>query len=602
MKNIQLLLLMILTQITFVQVAQESKSGYDSDSDTVQSFKRRRLDSPVDEQPVVAATIAEPTVADVVAVDQERHNLIKSMTQNFYVLDKGFDLLLKQGKKIEPLDRFIDQNLEIDTNDQNAQINKNRVGFGAVVQRVEDIIMHQMKEPFLQSFTNVIFSSEQKNIYAKISQRRDPVLHYVMDYKDTQLKPIIREWINNQDDFGKTLLFKVIASADDIYDISNIVDLLLSLGANPNIQDKNGQTLLHQAPDSLPIEVLEVLLTPREDNVPVNLNIQDNEGMTAIFETYTGGQRSKGKINLFNSLYQVGADPTIFDDEGCFSSSLEKKIEEYCHKHADMLHAQYLENWKLRQAIIDQSIPLIKNLIEQGADIDFLPEQQKMIEIYLNIKQNNDDFYDDQSNLALACQLNVDIEIIKILLESGARPNKVNNSYDLPALHKAVGNFNVEAVKLLIEYGANVNQLQYSNLFETPLFAAVRIGPNDEYKDTDIRKEIIKLLLDNGAVKSLTETDFNYMTPLMYVVQNNRIDLVKLLLEYKFNINYIDPYGCYNRHNIGNTPLHIASENNYIDIARLLLAYKGIDTSTRNTAGQTALDVAATDEMRALLQ
>ena len=621
MKNIQLLLLVILTQIAFVQVAQESKSGYDSDSDTVQSFKRRRLDSPVDEQPVEATSVVVPTVADVPVVDQERQDFIKSMTENFYVLNEGLHLLRQQGKRIERFDRFIDKNLEIDTNNENAQINQNRVDLGVVVQRVEDIIMDQMKEPFLKSFTNVIFSPEQKDIYAKISQRRDPILDYVLYYRDTQLRFALKNWINDQDDFGQTLLFKVIASADDIYHINKTVDLLLSLGANPNIQDEHGQTALHQAPDSLPIEVLEVLLTPRKDNVPVNLNIQDYKGITALYQAYMNN-----KINLFKALYQLGADPTIIDDRGRFYANaviyevykdidlvLKFVFNEYCQLNGNSLHEKYSLNWKLRQAIIDRNIPLIENLVKQGADVNFLP-RQRFIErgiYYIEI------FGDNNSNLSLACKLNVDIEIMKILLNSGARPNKVdfNNRrapLDCP-LFNAIKNFNIEAVMLLIEYGADVNFQPYDQL-QTPLYIAVSAHADDQYKDTDIRQKIIRLLLNNGATQKCTivNNEDTFKTPLMYVVIHNRADLLQVFLEYKHDINYVptmtyidedeeeeeDPDLLVN----GDTLLHIASRHNHINIARLLLAYKGIDTSTRNTAGQTALDIATTDEMRALLR
>ena len=80
----------------------------------------------------------------------------------------------------------------------------------------------------------------------------------------------------------------------------------------------------------------------------------------------------------------------------------------------------------------------------------------------------------------------------------------------------------------------------------------------------------------------------------MTVVEDNNIELLKIFLKYSPDLNYVVEDGD------EDTLLHMASRNNYIEIARLLLAQKGIDTSIVNEEGQTALDVATTDEMRAL--
>lgn len=52
--------------------------------------------------------------------------------------------------------------------------------------------------------------------------------------------------------------------------------------------------------------------------------------------------------------------------------------------------------------------------------------------------------------------------------------------------------------------------------------------------------------------------------------------------------------------NDGDTLLHIASRYNYIEIVRLLLSHQA-DRTIVNDDGHTALDVATTDQMRALL-
>jgi len=123
----------------------------------------------------------------------------------------------------------------------------------------------------------------------------------------------------------------------------------------------------------------------------------------------------------------------------------------------------------------------------------------------------------------------------------------------------------------------------------------------EQINQVDVRKEMIKLLLEKGAFKSLTMSNMNYITPLVYVVEHNHIDLLQLFLQYNPDVNYIDPESNDDDEFSGDTLLHIASKNNYIEIAQLLLAQPDIDKSTFNIYGETAFDVATTDEMRALL-
>jgi len=79
--------------------------------------------------------------------------------------------------------------------------------------------------------------------------------------------------------------------------------------------------------------------------------------------------------------------------------------------------------------------------------------------------------------------------------------------------------------------------------------------------NSDIR--MIENLLSSGA--NVNYCDDDNKTPLIYAVENEDIELVKLLIKYKADINY---------EVCGRTPLKLAIKKNNIDIARIILEEK----------------------------
>lgn len=78
--------------------------------------------------------------------------------------------------------------------------------------------------------------------------------------------------------------------------------------------------------------------------------------------------------------------------------------------------------------------------------------------------------------------------------------------------------------------------------------------------------------------------DTNGVTPLYSATRNDRLEVVKLLLASKADVNASNA--------IGNTPLELAANNGCQDVAELLLA-NGADVNAKNEAGDTALHYAA---------
>ena len=640
------LLLVVLMHAVIIQPAQESKSDNDSDAENFEHYnKRRKLHSHVDEKHVLQDQ--KKSNIDAINVDNRKKN-IANFVQDLKHFDEGFNLLRKKGQKVPTLSSFIDQNLIDESAEDDAQVNKNRFDAGTVIERAEDVIINQMKKPFLTSLSDLVFSPVQDDIYTKISKSNNDILRYVINH-DARLQNVIKIWINDTNDFGETLLSKALA-ADNIYHVNSTVDYLLSLGANPNIADENGKIALHEVSKHVDADIIKKLITATN-----NVNAQDKDGNTPLSNALINQQ-----FLLFNALCDKGADIALGGDDGfvislfvsnrltsqmrCFehqfwvtpikqSSHIKSAFFKYTEQFNHELYKKYLQDRQLRQALSNQDTPisLIEKLIQEGSNVNFIPSQVYVHadrddmdeQIDEDIDQHADeveaiepfkDYY--KSNLALACKLNRDVTIIQMLLDKGARVNKRSryNKFKSPLpLHYAIDNLNVAHVKILLEHHADANLKQEPFDF-TPLYLAignrdnprVQVLNNPESENQKAaQREIIELLLKAGAGQTLMDhTDDNYnvggahgcTNAFMAAVILNRADLVELFLKYDADIIHYK-----NDAFFGNTALHSASLHNCIETAELLLAQPNIDAFVENEENQTPFDIATTDEMKALL-
>ena len=95
-------------------------------------------------------------------------------------------------------------------------------------------------------------------------------------------------------------------------------------------------------------------------------------------------------------------------------------------------------------------------------------------------------------------------------------------------------------------------------------------------------EEVIKAF--NYALENCDHNNVNWMRVLQHSVSNDRIEIVKLLLDQK----YCDV----NDMSVGKTALMFASRDSTLEMVQLLLDY-GADKSIKTTDGKTAYDYAA---------
>ena len=174
------------------------------------------------------------------------------------------------------------------------------------------------------------------------------------------------------------------------------------------------------------------------------------------------------------------------------------------------------------------------------------------------------------------------VDVARLLLEHGASPNPVTDSWTLlhyascsdnndgvglllehgadvdcaidggrTPLHLASSNGRVKAMQKLLEYGANVN-VQRDHGW-TPLHAAAMDGS----------PEGVRLLLRHGA--NVNDKDRSSWTALHWASLKGRREITQALLEYGADVHV--------RSNFDQTPFQIASAKGHRDVVQLLLEH-----------------------------
>jgi ankyrin repeat protein len=116
-----------------------------------------------------------------------------------------------------------------------------------------------------------------------------------------------------------------------------------------------------------------------------------------------------------------------------------------------------------------------------------------------------------------------DKEIIKTLLEAGAKVNAKATDSGETALLNAVSRKHMEIVELLLKAGADVSA---KNRFDfNALTMAVAANEQD----------LAALLLDNGAN---VETDTSTLTPLMFAANAGNVDMIRFLVKRGAKVNH----------------------------------------------------------------
>lgn len=186
--------------------------------------------------------------------------------------------------------------------------------------------------------------------------------------------------------------------------------------------------------------------------------------------------------------------------------------------------------------------------------------------------------YSEKSFIDSLAQNN--IKAVTLFLEAGMSANL--SAADGTPLTIAASRAHLELVKLLVEKGADVNQPDKDKL--APLMAAV-VG---DAKEAD-KVKVTKYLIEKGANLKVQYTAKGVVfTPLIYAVNAEELEMVKMLLDKKVDIN--EPEA-----KTGITPLIFAVTHKNVPITKELLA-RGADVNKKSKEGATPLMMATSQK------
>ena len=398
--------------------------------------------------------------------------------------------------------------------------------------------------------------------------------------------------------------------------IDNII-VLLNAGANTDLCDDDGDTLLHYAASGdCSKEILQIVIDHGSD---VNATNKKNE--TTLMKAC-----KKGNIDAMSVLLNAGADPHIADDYGC--TLLHHAVTNACSKEVlatiidqgvDVNATTKNNGTALMIAYHKRNIDIINVLLNAGANTDISVDDdghtllhyaatgdcsKEILQTIINHGADvNATSKNSQTVLMLACKM-CNEAAINVLLNARADPTIRDNDGDT-CLHVAVDKgCTKEVIEEIINHGADVNATNKMNF--TPLLKAcckgnkdvinalLNAGANPDISDNydltglhyaaylDCNKEVLQAIIDHGA--DVNATNKNNHTALMFACNNSNEDAINMLL----NAGTDPTIGDIN----GDTCLHAAVGQNCTKEVIEEIINHGADVNATNKNNRTALMIA----------
>ncbi|CAF1056744.1 unnamed protein product [Adineta ricciae] len=356
----------------------------------------------------------------------------------------------------------------------------------------------------------------------------------------------------------------------------NIVQELLSRGANVNAATKKGNTALHIASLAGQEEVVKTLIKHN-----ANINCQSQNGFSPL---YMAAQENH--IEVVKFLLANGANQSLATEDGF--TPLAVSLQQGHDKVVAILLENDSKGSKVRLPALH--IAAKKNdtkaaaLLLQGDNQPDLNYKSGFTPLHIAAHYGN-------------------FEVAQLLITRGADVNYAA-SQNITPLHVASKWGKDKLVRLLLEKGAQIDVKTKDGL--TPLHCAARSGHD----------QVVDILLENGAPFGAKTK--NGLSALHMAAQGDHVDAARILLYYKSTLvddvssDYLSPLhvashcGNYNVAKLlcerradvnakalnGFSCLHIACKKNRLKLVELLIA-NGVDIEAKTESGLTSLHVAA---------
>ncbi|KAJ5074758.1 ankyrin repeat-containing protein [Anaeramoeba ignava] len=343
-----------------------------------------------------------------------------------------------------------------------------------------------------------------------------------------------------------------------------ILDLLRRKPSLAKIKIYEIPVLMYAVSSNQSLQVIKAIL-----DSGVDVNEVDTSNSTALFYAC----RYDEKLEVVRLLLERGADPKISNNESPLFYAVQHCSESFqipqllIDKGADSLQIS-ISNIPLHYAVKKANDPKIiqllvdaKSPINQLNDVSLIYIKIQNSILFLSSKLIYFFKKQNETPLFLACAADSKVDIIKVLIENGAKSNSDKGTSLLSILIKKSAPS--EVVELIIEnFNLNeefTNSLPYASKFNegTEFAVACTYSKNPE---------LIKLLLKHGG-----NPNIKIKIPCVHRACKNSVDIVEVLLEKNVDLELLDQ---------GNTAFFYAATHS-IEMIDLLVS-KGANINAKN--------------------
>ena len=324
---------------------------------------------------------------------------------------------------------------------------------------------------------------------------------------------------------------------------------LIEQGVDVNHSDKDGSTAVHCAAQKGNLDVLKLL-----HNSETNIHQVDNKGNNSILYALWG----TGDYDIVRWLVEQGVDVNHSNDDGfsavhCAAEKGNLNVLKLLHNSEVNIH-QVLSNGKnsIMSALFGNGdYETVRWLVEQGLDVNH---------------SNKDGF-----TAAHCAALKGNLNVLKLLHNSGANIQQQNNRGKNSIMFALSGTGDSDTVRWLLEQGVNVNHSNKDGL--TAVHYAAQQG----------NVNVLKLLQHRGA--NIDQVDSTGTNSIMFSLTNGDCETVRWLTENGVDVNVSDYEGI--------TAVHGAACLGKLEVLKLLHK-SGANIRQKNSYGQNSIMLAST--------